>query len=842
MNLHRALPLLALGLNLLLLGVAFAPDRRSPRNRVFAWFVAMLAVWNLGVFGLRSTASPETALLWERFLHVGVIAVPVLFYHYVIVFLDEPRRDRTLIAGYVTCGFFWLVNPTPAFVDGVTATGWGFMPDTGPLYPLFFLYFNSYMILGLHRLVRARRSMVSSFMRNRSLLVIAGVSVSMLGGFLDLARFVFGWEAIYPPGIPANAVMALALGIAVLRYRLMDVRLLAKRAIGYLLTAAILSPSLLVALLVLHTWTSEAGTRVVLIADMVARDAPVLFLAFVLALPLLSRVGATLDRVMLRRQHGVRDALVALGSELPQLVDRQRLADRLTSALVTQIPASHVSLHVVEDGRDDLQVLAHAASEAAPATEPPCIGADLAAWLALSGRPLVVEETTFYGDALASLEGAIADLERQRVTLLIPLILETRLAAILCVGERLSGEVYEADEIELLETLLKEAGVALQNAQLYADLRHQMDELRRTQDQLMQSAKLAAIGELAAGIAHEVNNPLMVITGHAGLLRRRAELAPIHPTIEVIEAQATRAANMVRRPAGLRPPAPAQSRDRAPAGRDRAGAHPRDGQAARPWRRDAEAPRRVRPGRVRGPRRADAGLHQSDQQCRRRHAPGRPPHRPHRGAAAGRRGLRLDPGGGHRDRHPGGAPRSDLRVVLHHQGRGQGHRPRPGRHPGHREEPRGHDRGRQRPRQGHDHDHQPAPRELKEMGPRHGPQTPRAARDAPAEPGRPSVSDAGALEHGGDVLGRRLARAALDLVHEVDDRRRDRRRHALGLALRDDVAVHVVDLGRPALGDVLGHRGLPVARGRRLGREHLVERLRTSRGGWSRPSARPSRR
>ena len=546
MNLHRALPLLALGLNLLLLGVAFAPDRRSPRNRVFAWFVAMLAVWNLGVFGLRSTASPETALLWERFLHVGVIAVPVLFYHYVIVFLDEPRRDRTLIAGYVTCGFFWLVNPTPAFVDGVTATGWGFMPDTGPLYPLFFLYFNSYMILGLHRLVRARRSMVSSFMRNRSLLVIAGVSVSMLGGFLDLARFVFGWEVIYPPGIPANAVMALALGIAVLRYRLMDVRLLAKRAIGYLLTAAILSPSLLVALLVLHTWTSEAGTRAVLIADMVARDAPVLFLAFVLALPLLSRVGATLDRVMLRRQHGVRDALVALGSELPQLVDRQRLANRLTSALVTQIPASHVSLHVVEDGRDDLQVLAHAASEAAPATEPPCIGADLAAWLALSGRPLVVEETTFYGDALASLEGAIADLERQRVTLLIPLILETRLAAILCVGERLSGEVYEADEIELLETLLKEAGVALQNAQLYADLRHQMDELRRTQDQLMQSAKLAAIGELAAGIAHEVNNPLMVITGHAGLLRRRAELAPIHPTIEVIEAQATRAANMVR--------------------------------------------------------------------------------------------------------------------------------------------------------------------------------------------------------------------------------------------------------------------------------------------------------
>jgi hypothetical protein len=62
---HRLLPLVALGLNLLLLGVALAPDRKNHRSIVFASLATGLAIWNLGVFGLRSTTDPRVALAWE---------------------------------------------------------------------------------------------------------------------------------------------------------------------------------------------------------------------------------------------------------------------------------------------------------------------------------------------------------------------------------------------------------------------------------------------------------------------------------------------------------------------------------------------------------------------------------------------------------------------------------------------------------------------------------------------------------------------------------------------------------------------------------------------------------
>ena len=58
MSVHKLLPLLALLLNVLLIGSALARDRKSHRHYVFALFAGALAVWNLGVFGLRGSGDP----------------------------------------------------------------------------------------------------------------------------------------------------------------------------------------------------------------------------------------------------------------------------------------------------------------------------------------------------------------------------------------------------------------------------------------------------------------------------------------------------------------------------------------------------------------------------------------------------------------------------------------------------------------------------------------------------------------------------------------------------------------------------------------------------------------
>ena len=547
MTVHKLVPLVALGLNLLLLGSALAADRRGSRNIVFAYLAACLALWNLGVFGLRWTAEADTALLWQRILHVGVIPIPVLFYHYVLVFLEQPRR-RLLAIGYALGACFLALSATPAFIGGVRETPWGFVPAAGPLYAPFFVFFQSYLVVGLVRLVVAYRRQTSSFRRNRTALVIVGVLVSLLGGAVDFVRFILDWGWLYPIGIPTNAFFALALGVAIVRYRLMDVGTLVRRLVLYLVTSAALAPVLFLGLFavdhVLVRRPTPAGAEL----GLVIRDALMLLLVFTVALPLLRRLELALERLMFRRQHGVRDVLVALGRELPSLLDPSALARTLTEGLVGNVPARHASLHVRDAVTGTLgeawTAVSPSADEvaAAAAVEEP-----VATWLAMTGRTLIVEEASFPGQAYERLRPAIARLEQSRTALLVPLLLDGELHAVLALGEKLSGEIYAGVEIDVLETLMGETAVALKNARLYQDLRMQMEETRRTQEQLFQTAKLAAVGEMAASLAHELNNPLMVILGHSGLLQRELPAdSRAADKAATIVSEANRAGKIVR--------------------------------------------------------------------------------------------------------------------------------------------------------------------------------------------------------------------------------------------------------------------------------------------------------
>jgi signal transduction histidine kinase len=106
----------------------------------------------------------------------------------------------------------------------------------------------------------------------------------------------------------------------------------------------------------------------------------------------------------------------------------------------------------------------------------------------------------------------------------------------------LASVITSADQYQRLQITIQ------QLRSMQVELRARMEAQRSAENRLVQAAKLAAVGEMAAGIAHELNNPLTSVTGFAELaLETIPEESETRKDLEIVMREAGRARNVVRR-------------------------------------------------------------------------------------------------------------------------------------------------------------------------------------------------------------------------------------------------------------------------------------------------------
>ncbi|MFQ5611658.1 MAG: GAF domain-containing protein [Anaerolineae bacterium] len=172
------------------------------------------------------------------------------------------------------------------------------------------------------------------------------------------------------------------------------------------------------------------------------------------------------------------------------------------------------------------------------------LGQGIAGWVAAEGEPVIVpdvrQDDRFFPDI--DEESGFTT----RSILCVPLQTKGRTIGAIEVMNKRHGTFAEED-LRRLTALAAPAATAIENARLYEDLREGIHRLEETQAQLIQSAKLAAVGELAAGVAHEINNPLTSIIGLARiLLEDTPHDDPHFDDVFTIDREADRARVIVR--------------------------------------------------------------------------------------------------------------------------------------------------------------------------------------------------------------------------------------------------------------------------------------------------------
>jgi two-component system, NtrC family, sensor kinase len=406
----------------------------------------------------------DWALLWTDTL--ATLFLPVVFLHFCLSFPE--RRLGRLRAWLLPAAYL-----PPLALAGAAASGQVLFLATGG--PLFWditaaldrakpLYFAALFALSFAILLRSYRRARSLTARRQMKWLVWGTGAGVLPFLAFYAvPFALGRQprlAMELAGYLPLALIPLSLAYAVVRHRLMDVELIFRRSLIYVLaTAAIVGISLLaVGLLeVFATGEDEPhGTIVAILSTLVV---------VLLFTPVKRRIQDAIDRMFLRERYDSRRALLRLSQDLNADLDLGRLSERLLEGVgaALAVPARAVFLSEANGDLAAFRAAGHVPREAR------ILGGGPLARRLLGGAPIDVETAP---ETYPEVDGF-------GLSYYFPCRARGELIAVIGAGRRAGTEPLNSEEIDLLQAIAGQAATALMNARLYRSLHEKAEALAR---------------------------------------------------------------------------------------------------------------------------------------------------------------------------------------------------------------------------------------------------------------------------------------------------------------------------------------------------------------------------
>ena len=526
-------------LNLWLGGLIFLKGPKKRINITYSAICVALIAWIFGMIFYRS-ASQETALFWCTILYIAPTFIPSIFLYFTYIFPHQEQKSlwlRSLLI-FSSNAVMVVMVAWPDFIIKEVNIRPGLEKEIifTQYYWLYFIYISFLFTFGFYRLfIKYRKS--AGIEKQQILYLFLGDALSANSAFVtNLIMPWIGYFFLNWLGQVFTITMVGFASYAIIRYRLMDIRIVARKIYIYFGIATFTYGMFyLIAWIYQNKLGSVFSTTGYLVGLIIA---PLFVIVFYSVERLLK---ITANKFFFVSLYNYQETINKLTDELNYYIDLDKIVGLIVDTIkqTMQLDRAGVLLVNTETNPTHYQiakVIGFNRQNGISLVQ----DSFLTKYLQKNQKPLVRDElsllsrdTTIQKDK-QSFDTLFEHMKHIEASLCLPLMSGKKLIGIIVLGAKISGDAYTQEDLELLNTMSKQAGIAIENAMLYKQVQdfsktlqgkvdEQTKDIRTKSGEIEEKNKylkelLEMKSDFLRVVNHQLNTPLSVMKGYFSMI------------------------------------------------------------------------------------------------------------------------------------------------------------------------------------------------------------------------------------------------------------------------------------------------------------------------------------
>ncbi|UCB45290.1 MAG: PAS domain S-box protein [Spirochaetota bacterium] len=439
-------------------------------RRFFFVYLFGMTFWQFTSLMVHFATDANKALFWYKLLLAGFGLQTILFFPFTKAFLNIKKQKNLTYIAYFWCIVLLVYGLTGIGYKAITiGKGGYYVPEYSiMLYPVIAVgYF--FWGFGVFNLVRGLLREQSPLGKNRIRYPLLGALIVIVGTASNLTHL-----QDYPVDIVCNLINAMLIGYAVIRYRLLDIRIALKRSALYIISVAAIFGTYILGLIGFQHLFRDSSSFTLMLTGF---HSLIIVILIFLITSKRKAIQNFLNSLLHREKLTYQGVLENFSRRANSILDTELLTNLFVRTVFDTMKVNCTALMLFDEERreyitkgkqciDEIKIQNISLNEYDP----------LVQWMKSNGKPLWKEEIRIDPQYSQLIKESSLLSTRADLSLIVPIIYKEEVTGLLTVGEKISGELYNDDDISFLTTIANLTATAIANSLAYKEVERRLSE------------------------------------------------------------------------------------------------------------------------------------------------------------------------------------------------------------------------------------------------------------------------------------------------------------------------------------------------------------------------------